>query len=128
MKVSESKVSAKQEKLIVALLMSATVQSAAQTAGVSEPTVYRWLRDDAAFDAAYRAARRQAVQQAVARLQQLSGYAVTTLASIATDKNAPTSSRVTAASKLLDLAVRAVELEEIEARLSALEQVIKERV
>ena len=128
MTASEPKLSAKQEKLIAALLTSATVHTAATAAGVSEPTAYRWMRDDAAFDTAYRTARRQAVQQAVARLQKLSGYAVTTLASIAMDKNAPTSSRVTAASKLLDLALRAVELEEIEARLSALEQVIKERV
>ncbi len=120
------KLTPKQEKLIAALLTSATVQAAAGAAGVSEATAHRWLRDDAAFDQAYRRVRWRAVQQAIARLQQTSGAAVTVLLSIAADKHAPASSRVTAATKLLDLALRAVEIEELEARLSALEASMKD--
>ncbi len=112
--------------MIAALLSSPTVQQAAATAGVSEQTAYRWMREDAAFDTAYRAARRQAVQHAVARLQQTSGAAVTILLSIAADKNAPASARVAACCKVLDLAFKAVELEDIEARLSDLEAFLKE--
>ena len=61
MTVNDQKLTAKQEKLLASLLSSPTVQQAAAAAGVSEPTAYRWLREDAAFDAAYRQARRQAV-------------------------------------------------------------------
>src|SRR3712207_3895809 len=122
----EPKLTAKQEKLIAALLTSATVRTAA-AAGVSEPTVYRWLREDAVFDAAYRAARRNAVQQAISRLQQHSGAAVTILLMIAADLKMPASSRVAAASKVLKLAIKAVELEDIEARLTALEATLNDK-
>jgi hypothetical protein len=47
--------------------------------------------------------------------------------STAADKHMPPSSRVAAASKLLDLALRAVEVEELEARLTALEAAAKEK-
>jgi hypothetical protein len=127
MTTANEKLPAKQEKLIAALLTSATVQAAAATAGVSEATAHRWLRDDAAFAQAYRQVRWRAVQHAIVRLQQTSGAAVTILLSIAADKSAPASSRVTAASKLIDLALRSVEIEELEARLSALEATVKEK-
>ncbi len=51
---------------------------------------------------------------------------VTILLSIAAEKHAPACSRVAAASKVLDLAIKAVELEDIEARLSDLEVFLKE--
>ena len=120
-------VTPKQEKLIAALLTNGTVQAAATAAGISEATAHRWLRDDAAFEAAYRTARRGAVQHAIARLQQTSGAAVTILLGIAADKHAPASSRITAASKVLDLAIKAVELKAIEARLVTLESLMKEK-
>jgi len=120
-KTNGHNISSKQERLIAALLTSGTIQQAATVAGVSETTAWRWLHHDAAFIAAYRAARREAVQQAIARLQQVSTHAVFILASVMADKATPASVRVAAASKILDLALRAVELEDVEARLSALE-------
>ncbi len=120
------KLSAKQHAAIDALLVSATVQTAAQASGVSRRQLYRWL-DDPDFAAAYRRARWSATQQSIARLQQVSSAAVTVLISIAADKHMPPSSRVAAASKLLDLALRAVELEELEARLANLEALTKEK-
>ncbi len=119
--------SPKQHATIAALLSAPTVAQAATTAGVSERQLYRWLKDDSDFDAAYRAARWRATQQAIARLQQTSGAAVTILLSIAADKNAPASSRVAAASKLIDLALRSVEIEELESRLANLEDLMKEK-
>ena len=116
----------KQQTAIGCLLTEPSVTAAAAAAGVGERTLHRWL-DDTAFAAAYRSARREAVQQAIARVQQTSGPAVTVLYSIATDTNALTSSRVAAASKILDLAIRAVELEDLEQRLAALEAAMKEQ-
>ena len=110
-----------QQKACLALLTEPTIAAAASKAGVGERSLYRWLdRDD--FAAAYREARRKALGQAVARLQQLSSGAVAVLAQVAADKQAPASSRVAAASKILEVAIKAVELEDLEARIAALEQ------
>ncbi len=127
MATTTDKLNAKQDKAIAALLSSATIQNAAKEAGISERQIHRWLADDQEFDAAYRRARWRATQQAIARLQQVSSAAVTVLISIAADKHMPPSSRVAAASKLLDLALRAVEVEELEARLTALEAAAKDK-
>src|SRR5919199_5893638 len=113
--------SGQQQKAIAGLLNQPTISAAAQAAGVGERTLYRWL-DDPTFATAYRAARRKAVSQAIARLQQVSSGAVAVLAQVASDKQAPSSSRVAAASKLLELAIKAVELEDLEARISILEE------
>src|ERR687885_2119307 len=117
----DAKLTPKQDALIAALLTSPTIQDAARTVGVSETTAHRWLRTDEGFTAAYLKARREALGQAVARLQQLSSGAVAVLANVAADKQAPASSRVAAATKILELAIKAVELEDLEARIAALE-------
>jgi hypothetical protein len=60
--------------------------------------------------------------QATSRLQQASGAAVATLVKIMVDPNAPASPRVRAADSVLDHAAKAIEIEDIEARLAALER------
>ena len=61
----------KQEKAIAALLSEATVTSAAEKPGVSEVTLYRWLKLPD-FVAAYREARREVVEKAMrSRLAKL---------------------------------------------------------
>jgi len=115
------RLTAKQEKAIAALLTEGSVAAAATKAGIATSTLFGWLRDPA-FDTAYRAARREAVGHAIARLQQLSTDAVAVLATVMADKNTPASVRVTAAAKLLDMALRAVEIEDLEARIDQLEQ------
>lgn len=111
----------KQEKTIAALLASPTIGEAAAAAGVGARTLHTWLADPV-FAAAYRTARRDAVGQAIARLQQLSGDAVATLAGLLGDSR-PTI-RLAAASKVLDLAVRGIELDDLAARIAELEACI----
>ncbi len=113
--------SPQQHKAIAALLTSSSITQAADEAGVGHRTLFRWLADPT-FSDAYRAARRESVQQAIARLQQLSGAAVVVLGQVMADKRSPASSRVAAASKILDTAIKVVELEQIEQRLAALEE------
>ena len=74
------------------------------------------------FDAEYRAARRAAFSQSVGRLQQASSAAVSTLLKIMVDPSAPASTRVRAADSVLDHAAKAIELEDIEARVPELER------
>ncbi len=74
------------------------------------------------FQIAYREARRDAFSQSVARLQQASGAAVSTLLKVMVDPNAPASSRVRAADCVLGHAAKAIEIEDIEVRVTELER------
>jgi len=114
------KLSRKEEAAISALLTQGTLAGAASVAGIGEATLRRWLqRDD--FQSAYRRARREAVSQAVAHLQRVSGEAVETLRVIMNDDQKPSSARVTAARVILEMSIKAVELEDLEVRITALE-------
>ena len=93
----------KQEVLIAALLTEPTHAAAGTKAGVSEATVYRWLRLPG-FRAAYRQARRELVEGAVGRIQAATGQAVDTLLAVATG-GAKDADRVRAAVALLDHAL-----------------------
>jgi hypothetical protein len=88
-------------------------------------TLYRWM-NEAHFDAAYRAARRAAFSQSTARLQQMSTAAVSTLGKIMVDPKAPAASRVRAADTVLAHAARAIELEDMEARVVELERLMEQ--
>jgi hypothetical protein len=118
---ADDKLTPAQHKAVSALLTEPSVRKAAEAAGVQERRLYRWLKEPDFADA-YRTARREATQQAIARLQQASGAAVSVLLTImARDTTAPPV-RLAAASKVLDLAIKSVELEDLQARLEALEK------
>jgi hypothetical protein len=110
----------KQTKAIVSLLNCRTVSEAATQAGVNESTVWRWMREES-FQDALQEAKQRIVTQAIIQLQQATGEAVGTLRSIMDDGEAPASSRVTAAKTVLDMAVKAIKMEDLEARLMTLE-------
>jgi transposase-like protein len=121
MATGKSGLGPKKDAAIAALLSQRSVEDAARVVGVGSRTLYRWLREPA-FDAAYREARRDAFGQSAARLQQMCTAAVSTLGKIMVDPNAPAASRVRAADSVLDHAAKAIELEDMEARLAALER------
>jgi uncharacterized membrane protein (DUF106 family) len=77
---------------------------------------------DKAFQRAYRQAKRQVVQQAITKLQRSSGEAVEVLRKIMNDSTKPPGPRVTAARTILDMAVRVVELEDLESRVEEIER------
>lgn len=118
------KMGRKQEQAIAALLRLPTITAAADSLGIGETTLWRWLQQPA-FEEAYRRARQAAVDQAISQLQQASGEAVETLRAVQTDPGAPPSSRVTAAKTVLEMALKIRESEEMESRLTALEETIK---
>lgn len=116
------KLGRKKEEAILALLSQRNVEDAARVVGIAPRTLYRWMNVPD-FDAAYRTARRAAFSQSTARLQQMSTAAVSTLGKIMVDPKAPAASRVRAADTVLAHAARAIELEDIEARVLELERV-----
>ena len=116
-----AKFARKQEEAIVALLTQRNVEEAARAIDVAPKTLLRWMQIPE-FDAAYRKARRAAFGQATARLQQATGAAATTLLKVMVDPSTPASVRVRAADSVLDHSAKAIELEDIEARVAELER------
>jgi hypothetical protein len=115
----------KKEQAIAALLTEPNAKEAARACGIGSATLLRWLKEPE-FDVAYREARRAAFGQSIARLQQASTAAVSTLLAIMGDSAAAASTRVRAADSVLAHAAKAIEIEDIEARLSELERAQKE--
>jgi len=115
----------KQERTIIALLHEPTLPRAAETVGVHEKTVYRWLTEPR-FSSVYRRTRREAFGQAIALTQKYAPMAVQTLAKVMLDPNAPAHARVTAATSLLRFGRDGIELEDLAARVDALEMVRQE--
>jgi hypothetical protein len=111
----------KKEAAVAALLTQRNIEEAARAAGIGKQTLIRWLKVPE-FQAAYREARRAVVSQANARLQQASSAAVSTLVKIMVDPSAPASARVRAADRILERGKQGLETEDIEVRLTALEQ------
>jgi hypothetical protein len=110
----------------VALLNEQTVGRAATAARVGERTLYRWL-DKPAFARAYRKARREAFGQAIALTQRYAPVAVNTLVQIMMDDAAPASSKVAAATTLLRFGREGIELDDLAARVEALEEAAPQR-
>jgi transposase-like protein len=121
MKGHGTKLGRKQETAIAALLSQRNVEEAARVAGVGARTLYRWMKEPD-FDAAYREAKRAAFSQAIARLHQMSSAAVTTLGKAMLDPGTPAGTKVRAAHSILEHTAKAIELEDLEARLTALER------
>ena len=111
----------KMEDAIAALLSQRNVDEAARSAGIGTRTLLRWMKNPE-FDAAFRAARRAAFGQTTARLQQGSSAAATILMKLMLDANTPASTRVRAAEIIVSHAGKAIEIEDIEARVSELER------
>src|SRR5277367_47712 len=116
-----AKFTRKKEEAIVALLTHRSIEEAAKSIGIGTQTPLRWLKIPE-FDAAYRKARRAAYSQATARLQQATGAAVSVLLKVMVDGNTPPSTKVRAADSILDHAKQAIEIEDVEVRVAALEQ------
>jgi transposase-like protein len=110
-----------QERAIIALLSEPTLRAAAASAGISETTLWRWLREPI-FKDAYRKARSDALAQATAKLQALAAEAVETLVEIHRNREISAHIRVSAARAVLDLAYKVHEIEDLEARIEALEE------
>jgi hypothetical protein len=109
------------EEAVAALLTQKNLEEAARVAGVGTATLLRWQKEPE-FDAAYRAAKRAAFTQSIARLHHLSSAAVSTLSKIMSDSATPPATRVRAADSILDHTTKAIEIEDMEARLSELER------
>jgi hypothetical protein len=100
-------------------LSEGNAEVAAAKIGVSPATLRRW-RKKPRFVAAYREARRLVVEAAVARLQASSALAVEALARNLNCKSP--AAEIRAATTILELSLRGVELDGLIARIEQLER------
>src|SRR5258708_8137733 len=121
MAARNSSLERKQEDVIAALLTQRNMEEAARTAGVGIRTLIRWMKLPE-FQKAYREARRAAFGQAIARLQQGTSAAATTLLKLLIEPGTPASVRARVADSIFNHAAKAIEIEDIEARVTELEQ------
>ena len=121
MKGHGEKLGSKKGQAIRTLVTARSTEEAAKSIGVSSKTLLRWQKLPE-FERAYREARMADFRQSAARLQQASSLAVTTLLKIMVDPAAPLAVKARCAYYILDHANKAIETEEIEARVTELER------
>ena len=114
----------KKEAAIVALLTQRTTEDAARAVGIGGATLLRWQKEPE-FQAGYREAKRAAYAQSIARLHQMSSAAVSTLGKVMVDPTTPPATKVRAADSILNHTIKAIEMEDIEARVTELEQAVE---
>lgn len=118
--------SPRQQKAIIALLKEPTITKASEATGIGVRTLHTWL-DQEVFSRCYRKARREAYGQAIALAQRYTPLAVQNLATMMNDHGASTSGRVSACATMLKFARESIELDDLAARVEALEHAEKER-
>jgi hypothetical protein len=111
---------ARQERAIRALLSCPSIESAAAEAGCSRRSIELWLRDNAEFKATFLEARRAIMDAAVLDLQRAYSQAANVLISLLDDTNSHVQLR--SADLIMSRADKWIETEDLEARISALEQ------
>jgi len=119
-----TKLTRKLEDAVAAMLTQRNIEEAARSVGISTATLMRWQKLPE-FQEAFREGRRAAFGQCIARLQQASGVAVSVLLKVLADPATPASVRVRAVDSVLSHAATGIEIEDIEARVAALELAAK---
>ena len=115
----EKMITPRQSIAIERLLNGGTIQAAADAAGVSRKTVYKWI-DQPLFQAAINNAQAEAMARLSRALIALGGSAVETLEETMSDKNQPAAVRVRAADIVTNRLLTMRESVEFEARLAEL--------
>jgi hypothetical protein len=113
----------KQEAAIAALLTEETHERAAARAGISPPTLQRWLRLPA-FQDAYRRARREVLERTVATLLAAGGEAVKTLKDALKANN--WHARIRAAIAVLSLSAKGLETYDLAEQVEQLRAQVEE--
>lgn len=120
-KATESTITAKQERFLLAYLHAPTVVAAAQQTGVASGTGERWLKlphIKHRFDEL----RRAHFNESLALLATHASDAIAVLVSTAKDETVVPGTRVRAAQILLEQSINVHKLEELERRIAQIEK------
>jgi hypothetical protein len=122
--IDDSALRPKQELALRALLSHSTRKEAAMAAGISDETLWRYMKNPL-FLRRLREARREAVQHTITTIQRASSDAVTVLHNLMNKEDAPAAARVTAARTVLDYTFRLDAMEELERQIEELTDFIR---
>jgi len=120
-----SKLTAKQQKALEAILVGASDQQAADSAGVSRNTIMSWRSKLVGFSEALAAARSDLLKRTAARVHAATSVAARTLEDVAKDSRYP-SARVAAARAIFEISHKFILTDELERRVEELERDIEE--
>ena len=112
----------KKSKAIVALLSGKTNSQAAQSAGVTERTIYRWLSEQS-FQTELREAERQMIESATRQMSSLQEKAINILEQLLESQDVSPHTRLSTANSILRLSL-AYRDRNIERRLYELEVLV----
>jgi transposase-like protein len=124
MQQNTATLTARQIRLMDALLRGESVSAASQQAGINRSTAIRWMSEEP-FKTAYEEAIKETFSVAVKTLQCVTTAATEAMREILTDSASPPAARVSAARAVLEFALKAKEQDEIEQRLAFLEVAYK---
>lgn len=116
----------RKDRAILAMLEHPTLEKAAEAAGVHPSTLRRWLRQPE-FQDALREGRREKFVQSMGLLHLGTNTAISNLLKIIRDPNEKGSTQVRAIDSWLNRVGKAVEIEDLLARVAALEQKLDQR-
>jgi hypothetical protein len=117
----------KRAKALAALVAHGDVASAARASGISERSIYRWIREDSDFQAELRVAQRELMETAMRRVTALAGDALTVLAILLLERSTPPAVKLRAALGTLDQLLKLRALIDQEERITRLEQTLSSR-
>ncbi|MEX0804093.1 MAG: IS630 transposase-related protein [Candidatus Binatia bacterium] len=112
----------KQHRAIPFLLAAPSIEAACRSARISKATVYGWLKSES-FQAEIRAQRERVMNSAIEKLKAGVEKAVDTLIELLDCSKAEV--RRGAAKDVIEFGLKGLELQEIESRLTALEDLSK---
>jgi hypothetical protein len=110
---------------LASLLECSTITEAAAHCKINERTLRRWLADEN-FSERYHAECGRLLDGAIDALRGKSLAAVETMTGMSSGVIPASSARLSAARAIVELAIRGTELQELEERLSDLEEIAKE--
>jgi hypothetical protein len=121
--MEDNKLSEKQERAIELLIIHGNFVRVAEELNIERSTLWRW-RKEPRFATAYREAR-QAISERTRELLQLAAtQAVKRLVELMNDSDVPASVQFASARSILDLHFRGMEIEDIQASVDELRQLI----
>ncbi len=106
------------------IITSPTLEEARRKAKISKGTLYAWLKDEA-FKSELKHHRDEVIQEALDRLKCALSKAVDGLIALMDSKQPYLKHR--ASKDIIDYALKSIELEDIEERLTKVEQTLMER-
>lgn len=112
------------EKMIAALLEHGSVTDASQALNISRASIHRSLLEED-FKRELKEARRALVDRAITKLERYCADAVEILKEVMSDTEAHPGTRASAATRLLDFAIKTSEIAELISRIEALEKRLK---